>query len=84
MVGSPRQRKDSKPSIHKKRTQTNPLRLNYFDSEFYLIFWKNEPIDVKWHYFNMLDRKKGRFSRNMDGAMSNARLYSRFEVERTH
>jgi len=52
----------------KKRTQTNPLRLNILESVVYDTSEQNEPIEVKSLYFNLLQTKKADFSRNMNGA----------------
>jgi len=58
--------KRSLTDLLQKRTQTNPLRLSYFDTIIYAIFEENEPIEVNCFFFNVLRRKKARFLKNMD------------------
>jgi len=52
----------------KKQTQPNPLRLSLVDSEIYQSLNQSKPIGAKLRFFNFLQGKNGRFSRNMDGA----------------
>ena len=64
----------------KKRTQTNPLRLNTLKSKTYTCSEENEPIEVNELNFSGLARKMGGFSGNMNGAHP---LYSRFAKDRS-
>src|SRR5271157_5748373 len=63
------------------QTQTKPLMLNTLESVIYASSGQNKATEVNWLYFNLLQRKRAGFSRNMNGARLSIPDWQRRKLE---